>query len=130
MTTSTMSEAEQLPLTPPRRTIFVGVAGWSVRHPWFAVAGWLALVVMCVVGGNLAGLHRATDAQLTPGESGRAAAMMKSTGLQGRDTESVTEGRVLPSSSLFGPGREIWIEHDGTRYRLRITKRNKLILQK
>ncbi len=38
--------------------------------------------------------------------------------------------RTLPSSTLFGADREIWIEHDGTRYRLRITKRNKLILQK
>ena len=39
-------------------------------------------------------------------------------------------GRTLPSASLFGVDREVWIEHDGTRYRLRITKRNKLILQK
>jgi hypothetical protein len=26
--------------------------------------------------------------------------------------------------------REVWIEHDGVRYRLRITRRGKLILQK
>jgi hemin uptake protein HemP len=37
---------------------------------------------------------------------------------------------VVRSEDLFGPTRELWIEHDGCRYRLRITKRNKLILQK
>jgi hemin uptake protein HemP len=31
---------------------------------------------------------------------------------------------------LFGEHREIWLEHEGVRYRLRITRRNKLILQK
>lgn len=37
---------------------------------------------------------------------------------------------VVPSQQLFGGRREIVIEHDGVRYRLRITRRNKLILQK
>ena len=38
--------------------------------------------------------------------------------------------RVVRTEELFGELREIWIEHDGERYRLRITRRNKLILQK
>jgi hemin uptake protein HemP len=38
--------------------------------------------------------------------------------------------KTMTSEQLFGHGREIWIDHDGCRYRLRITKRNKLILQK
>ena len=38
--------------------------------------------------------------------------------------------KTMTSEQLFGQGREIWIDHDGCRYRLRITKRNKLILQK
>ncbi|MEO2090264.1 MAG: hemin uptake protein HemP [Gemmataceae bacterium] len=38
--------------------------------------------------------------------------------------------RVVRTEDLFGDLREIWIEHDGERYRLRITRRNKLILQK
>jgi hemin uptake protein HemP len=38
--------------------------------------------------------------------------------------------RVLQAQDLFRGDREIWIELDGTRYRLRITRRNKLILQK
>jgi hemin uptake protein HemP len=37
---------------------------------------------------------------------------------------------VLRAHDLFQGQREIWIEHDGQRYRLRITRRNKLILQK
>ncbi len=37
---------------------------------------------------------------------------------------------VIASTSLFAGQREICIEHDGVRYRLRITRRNKLILQK
>jgi hemin uptake protein HemP len=37
---------------------------------------------------------------------------------------------VLQASHLFGDRREVWIEHNGERYRLRITRRGKLILQK
>lgn len=37
---------------------------------------------------------------------------------------------VVDARQLFGDKREVWIEHDGVRYRLRITRRNKLILQK
>ncbi len=38
--------------------------------------------------------------------------------------------RVLAASELFGDRREVWIELEGVRYRLRITRRGKLILQK
>jgi hemin uptake protein HemP len=38
--------------------------------------------------------------------------------------------RVLKAEELFGGRREVWIELDGVRYRLRITRRGKLILQK
>jgi hemin uptake protein HemP len=38
--------------------------------------------------------------------------------------------RVLKAEALFGDKREVWIELDGVRYRLRITRRGKLILQK
>lgn len=37
---------------------------------------------------------------------------------------------ILRTLDLFRGQREIWIEHDGQHYRLRITRRNKLILQK
>ena len=38
--------------------------------------------------------------------------------------------KVVAAGELFGDRREIVIEHDGERYRLRITRRGKLILQK
>jgi len=38
--------------------------------------------------------------------------------------------RVFRAAELFGDRREVWIELDGVRYRLRITRRGKLILQK
>ncbi len=37
---------------------------------------------------------------------------------------------VVDARLIFSGTREVWIEHDGVRYRLRITRRNKLILQK
>jgi hemin uptake protein HemP len=37
---------------------------------------------------------------------------------------------VVVAKDLFRGKREVLIEHDGVRYRLRITRRNKLILQK
>jgi hemin uptake protein HemP len=38
--------------------------------------------------------------------------------------------RIVSAEQLFPGDREVWIEHAGVRYRLRITRRNKLILQK
>jgi hemin uptake protein HemP len=37
---------------------------------------------------------------------------------------------VIDVADLFGDRREIHLDLDGVRYRLRITRRNKLILQK
>ena len=48
-----------------------------------------------------------------------------------RDDAPVGETpRVLQAEELFAGKREVWIELDGVRYRLRITRRGKLILQK
>ena len=38
--------------------------------------------------------------------------------------------RRVRAEELYQGEREVWIELDGARYRLRITRRNKLILQK
>ena len=38
--------------------------------------------------------------------------------------------KTVDAQELFSGAREIWIEHAGVRYRLRITRRDKLILQK
>jgi hemin uptake protein HemP len=48
------------------------------------------------------------------------------------DREDATDEspRVLKAEEIFEGRREVWIELDGVRYRLRITRRRKLILQK
>jgi hemin uptake protein HemP len=38
--------------------------------------------------------------------------------------------KVIRAEELFAGKREVWIDLDGVRYRLRITRRGKLILQK
>jgi hemin uptake protein HemP len=38
--------------------------------------------------------------------------------------------RIIDAAELFQGGCEIWLELAGVRYRLRITRRHKLILQK
>ncbi|HEV3438723.1 MAG TPA: hemin uptake protein HemP [Gemmata sp.] len=38
--------------------------------------------------------------------------------------------KVVLAEELFAGKREVWIDLDGVRYRLRITRRGKLILQK
>jgi hemin uptake protein HemP len=47
-----------------------------------------------------------------------------------REKTAAQPPRTLRAEELFRGGHEIWIEHGGVRYRLRITRRNKLILQK
>ena len=46
------------------------------------------------------------------------------------DPTPAEPAEVIPAEKLFGDRREVWIEHNGERYRLRITRRGKLILQK
>jgi len=49
---------------------------------------------------------------------------------RGPEAEPAGTERVVRAEELFGDRREVWIELDGARYRLRITRRGKLILQK
>ena len=46
------------------------------------------------------------------------------------DDRADARPRVIDVAELFQGGREVWLELTGVRYRLRITRRNKLILQK
>lgn len=48
----------------------------------------------------------------------------------GPDRDPTPSLPVISTTELFRESREILIEHDGERYRLRITRRGKLILQK
>ncbi|MGF1582685.1 MAG: hemin uptake protein HemP [Gemmataceae bacterium] len=47
-----------------------------------------------------------------------------------KEDAPTTPQKTISSSQLFDGEREVHIEHDGEVYRLRITRRNKLILQK
>lgn len=47
-----------------------------------------------------------------------------------RPEEPASPRVVVDARQLFAGQREVVIEHEGVRYRLRITRRNKLILQK
>ncbi len=44
--------------------------------------------------------------------------------------EGEETARTIKADELFAGKREVWIDLDGVRYRLRITRRGKLILQK
>lgn len=49
----------------------------------------------------------------------------------GEVTENLSPGvRVYQTGELFGAAKEIGIAHDGTLYRLRVTRAGKLILTK
>jgi len=94
----------QLPDGPPGKASTGGLVGWSLHHRTIAIGGWVLLVLLCVLGGNLTGTVKATSVQLTPGEAGRAAAMVTAAGLDGHDVESVLitagSGGWLPDASL------------------------------
>ncbi|OKK04326.1 hypothetical protein AMK26_13180 [Streptomyces sp. CB03234] len=64
-------------------------ARWSARHPWRAVAGWLAFVVLCLVVGGAVGTNSAKTADYRVGEAGRAEAMAAEGRLERRSTEQV-----------------------------------------
>jgi len=55
-----------------------------------------------------------------------ADAPSRSHAAQGRDAPPV----VVDANALFGTRRELLIDHAGARYRLQITRNNKLILTK
>jgi hemin uptake protein HemP len=46
------------------------------------------------------------------------------------DSNDEGKASVIDVKGWFTDRREIWLELDGVRYRLRLTRRNKLILQK
>ena len=106
--TNLMQREPAAPAAPATKPTFVvGVAGWSLRHPVVAILGWIALVVLCVVGGNLAGMRQASDAQLTAGEAGRAAQMITAAGLEPNDTESVLITSVSGGRLTAGTIRDV-----------------------
>ncbi|EME99078.1 MMPL domain-containing protein [Streptomyces mobaraensis NBRC 13819 = DSM 40847] len=64
-------------------------ARWSALHPWRAIAGWLAFVVLCLGVGIAVGTDSATTEDYRVGEAGRAEAMAAEGHLERRPTEQV-----------------------------------------
>ena len=69
---------------PPLR-----IARWSATHPWRAVAGWLAFVVLAVGLAMAIPTKQTDDADYDIGDSGRAAALVRGAGLNAPDSESI-----------------------------------------
>jgi RND superfamily putative drug exporter len=67
----------------------VRVARWSAAHPWRAAGGWLAFVVIAVALAALVPTAQTEDADYDTGESGRAAALVRDSGLEPPATESI-----------------------------------------
>ncbi|MEU4423549.1 MMPL family transporter [Actinoplanes sp. NPDC024001] len=79
------------------RNLPVRVAGWSARHPWQAIAGWMLFVVLCMAAGVAAGGNAATTEDFRIGEAGRAEAIAAEGGLGQKPVE-----RVLISAGAGG----------------------------
>jgi RND superfamily putative drug exporter len=67
----------------------VRVARWSAEHPWRAMALWVVFVAVCFVGGTMAGLNQATDADQRIGEAGRADAIASAGNFDNAAVENV-----------------------------------------
>ncbi|MCC2274673.1 MMPL family transporter [Streptomyces sp. ET3-23] len=69
--------------------VTVKVASWSAAHPWRAIVGWFAFVVLCLGAASVAGTHSATTEDYRVGKAGRAEAMAADGGLQRKPVEQV-----------------------------------------
>jgi putative drug exporter of the RND superfamily len=67
----------------------VRIARWSARHPWRAVGGWFAFVVIAVGLAVAVPTRETTDADYDMGDSGHAAALIRGADLDAPDTENV-----------------------------------------
>ncbi|HEY6397634.1 MAG TPA: MMPL family transporter [Solirubrobacteraceae bacterium] len=72
-----------------KRNIAERAGRWSASHWKTATGGWLALVVVAVVLGNVAGTVKLTDVERTTGGSARAAALLANAGFHQTASEAV-----------------------------------------
>ena len=73
-----------------RRGAALGIARWSARHPWRAIAGWLVFVVLCLVS-RFGCRHPSArgNADTGSGQSGRADKVVAAAGYPTEITENV-----------------------------------------
>ncbi|MER6843212.1 MMPL family transporter [Streptomyces platensis] len=77
------------PQSREQRPVTVRLAVWSARHPWRALAGWLAFVVLCLGVGLAMGTHQATGEDYRVGEAGRAETLAAEARLDREPVEQV-----------------------------------------
>lgn len=73
----------------PLTSVSMRAARWSATHPWRAILGWLALVVVAVGLAATIPSHEADDADYRLGESGLADRWIHEAGLASPDSEQV-----------------------------------------
>ena len=83
-------------MSPHRRNIAYSMGRWSGLHPWRAILGWLAFVVIAVVLGGAVGTKELEESDLGAGESGRAAKILDEAGF---DDLPATESVLIQSRS-------------------------------
>lgn len=76
-------------MTNPLTSVPIRAARWSAAHPWRAVLGWLALVVVAVGLAMAVPTQEASNADYRMGESGRADQLLEDGGLDDPDAELV-----------------------------------------
>ncbi|WP_248582447.1 hypothetical protein [Nocardioides sp. InS609-2] len=73
----------------PLTAVSMKAARWSAAHPWRAILGWLALVVVAVGLATAIPTVETSDADYRMGESGRADQLVAEAGLDGLPSENV-----------------------------------------
>ena len=73
----------------PLTLIPIRAARWSATHPWRAMLGWLAFVLVAVGMAVAVPTTSTKDADYRLGESGRADALVHQAGLEGAQAENV-----------------------------------------
>ncbi|MBH5337547.1 MMPL family transporter [Streptomyces pactum] len=63
--------------------------GWSARHRWLAVGGWVLFVILAVAAGSMAGRVDVTDSEAIPGETGRISKILDEAGISSPASETV-----------------------------------------
>ncbi|MCZ4124508.1 MMPL family transporter [Streptomyces sp. H39-S7] len=69
--------------------IAAAMGGWSARHRWTAVIGWLVFVVLALAIGQMAGRVDASQEEGLPGEVSQAAGIIDDAGIKGSADEMV-----------------------------------------
>ncbi|MER0242319.1 MMPL family transporter [Streptomyces sp. HSW2009] len=63
------------------RGIAARAGSWSARHRWVAVGGWVVFVILSLAVGSMTGRVDVSGSEQTPGEAGRASAILDDAGI-------------------------------------------------